>query len=337
MDDEKHLQRETDRREFMGETAAGAAALGLAGSALASDNDGIPKRPLGKTGEQVSILGLGGFHLGSISEEKEAVKLVHAAIDRGVTFMDNAWEYHAGRSERLMGKALQGAKRDKVFLMTKHHGRKDPKKAMKHLEDSLRRLKTDVIDLWQYHEVVWLDDPQMIFSDGGAIEAAAKAKEQGKVKYIGFTGHKFPDLHLEMLGHHFDWDALQMPVNLLDAHYRSFQKRVLPVAQEKGVGVIGMKSLAAGWLKKAGVVDPEMAIRYSLSQPISTLVSGMDSMEVLEKNARIATGFKPLSESEQKKLLEATKEAAKNGEYEPFKTTRMYDAGEGRKLHDFPT
>ncbi len=204
---------------------------------------------------------------------------------------------------------------------------------MQHLEDSLRRLKTDVIDLWQYHEVVYPGDPAMIFSDGGGIEAAYEAKKQGKVKHVGFTGHKDPDIFMEMLAHGYDWETVQMPINAFDAHFKSFEKRILPILRERDIGVIGMKSLGSGHLLRAKVIEPEEAIRYALSQQIDTLVSGVSSLDLLEKNVQIARGFQPMSDEEQQQLYATTKEPALTGEYEPFKTTRMFDGPIGRKLH----
>jgi predicted aldo/keto reductase-like oxidoreductase len=221
-----------------------------------------------------------------------------------------------------------------VFLMTKHHGR-DKKTAQQHLEDSLRRLQTDVIDLWQFHEVVYPKDPELIFTQG-AIEAAEEAKQAGKIRFIGFTGHKHPDIHKDMLNRYDKWDAVQMPINVMDAHFRSFLNEIVPICRERGIGVIGMKSLAARFVLRANVVEAEEAIRFSLSQPIDTLVSGMRSMENLTANVGIATDFKPMSEDEQAKVLERTKEPALTGEFEPFKTTRNFDGRIGREIHGIP-
>lgn len=232
-----------------------------------------------------------------------------------------------------MGRALKGGYREEVFLMTKHHGRKSKKIAMEHLEESLRRLRTDVIDLWQFHEVIYPDDPAMIFSENGAIEAAALAQKQGKVRFIGFTGHKDPDLHLEMLEHDFQWDAVQMPVNVLDAQFRSFQKNVLPVLRKRNIGVIAMKTLGGGHLLRTGRVGPEEGLTYAWSQPVATAVSGIDSMEVLQKNIELARSFSPMAESDQNRLLERTREIALEGKYEPFKTSREFDGWKGRQLH----
>ncbi len=326
------LYRST-RREFIKHTALGVCAAALPAQVLAdSPSAAIPKRPLGSTGVQVSILGLGGYHLGTIRDDAVAVRLIRSAIDRGVTFMDNAWEYHHGRSERLMGKALENGYRDKVFIMTKHHGR-DKKTAMRHLDESLKRLKTDVIDLWQFHEVIYPDDPQMIFAPGGGIEAAEAAKKAGKVKFIGFTGHKDPGIHREMLRRDYSWDAVQMPINAFDPHFKSFQLQVLPELQRRGIGVIGMKSMGAGHLLKTGLLSPQEALAYAFSQPLAVVVSGIDSDTLLRKNAAVAGGFTPLSQKSLQQLRDRVKSAAEKGRYELFKTTRRFDGWYGRELH----
>jgi uncharacterized protein len=297
----------------------------------------IARRPLGKTGAQVSILALGGYHLGMVPEEKEAVRLVHRALDEGITFLDNAWEYHDGKSELWMGKALEG-KRDRAFLMTKccSHGR-DKVTALEQLDMSLRRLKTDHLDLWQIHEVAWDDDPAKHFMKNGAVEALTEAKKQGKVRFVGFTGHKSPKLHLEMLSHGFAFDTVQMPINAFDANFRSFQREVLPELQKHGMGVIGMKSLGGdGEAVKAGLVTPEEAIRYALSQPIASLVSGIDSMKVLEQNLRIARAFQPMSGEEQEALRQRLSPRASAGEFEQFKSSRKYEGPIGRAQRGIP-
>ncbi len=293
----------------------------------------MPTRDFGKTGEKVSMLGVGGHAVGQIQDDQEAVDFIREAIDLGVTFLDNAWEYHNGRSEELMGRALQDGYRDKVFLMTKHHGRNDKAMAMQHLEDSLRRLQTNHLDLWQFHEVVYPDDPEMIFSEGGAIEVAVEAREQGKVRYIGFTGHKDPAIFLDMLNRDFKWDAVQMPVNVMDPHYRSFIKEILPILNERGIAPIAMKTLGGGNILKANVVEPAEALRFAWSQPIATLVSGMNSREVLHKNVETARQFTPMAEDEQVTLLAKTKPLALDGKFEPFKSSNAYDGPVGRKIH----
>jgi uncharacterized protein len=297
--------------------------------------DGIPRRLLGRTGVEVSILGLGGHHVGSVEDEREAVSLVREAVDSGVTFLDNAWEYHHGRSEELYGKALQGGYRDRCFLMTKHHGR-DRKTALRHLEESLRRLRTDVIDLWQFHEIIYDDDPDMIFAPGGGIEAAYEAKREGKVRFIGFTGHKDPALFRRMLAHDFPWDTVQMPVNVLDPHFRSFIREILPILTEREIGPIAMKTMSGGNLPEAGVVSTEEALRFVWSLPVSTAVLGMKSRETLRENIGYARRFVPLSPEEDAALLHRTHEAGARGEFELFKTSDHHDGWPGRELHGLP-
>lgn len=321
------------RRGFLQSTAIGLCAGGLASQAIAaSGSGGVPTRPFGSTGVNVSMLGLGGHHAARSRDANASVRLIRKAIDMGVTFMDNAWEYHDGRSEEFMGKALQDGYRDKVFLMTKHHGR-DKKTAMQHLEDSLRRLNTDVIDLWQFHEIVYDDDPEMIFAPGGGIEAAELAKKQGKVRFIGFTGHRDPMLHLKMLAYGYPWDAVQMPLNVFDPHYKSFLENVVPILVRRKIGVIAMKTMASGFVLRADVTTPREALDYIWSQPVSTIVSGMESEELLEANVAAARAFKPMSAQAQAKLLEKTKQAALTGKFEPFKTAPNFDGPVGRRQH----
>ncbi len=292
----------------------------------------MPTRVLGRTGRNISILGLGGHHIGQVQDDREAIRLIRTAIDMGITFMDNAWEYHQGRSEMLMGKALQDGYRDRVFLMTKHHGR-DKKTAMQHLEDSLRRLNTDVIDLWQFHEIIYEADPDMIFAHGGGIEAAEQAKEQGKVRHVGFTGHKDPAIFRKMLSHDYPWDSVQMPVNVLDAHFMSFQKNILPILLARNIGPIAMKSMGGGHILESGAVGPRQALRYAWSQPVATVVCGMTSRDQLEQNVEAAMDFKPLSKQEEAELLEKARPAARDGAFELFKTTTQFDGIVGKQLH----
>jgi len=296
----------------------------------------IPTRPFGRADEQVSLLAVGGAHLGR-PEEAEAIRMVHAAIDAGATFLDNAWEYNDGESERRMGKALsQGGYRDRAFLMTKDcaHDRVAAH-SMQKLEESLTKLQTDHLDLWQIHEVNWDDDPARIFAPGGSIESLVKAKEQGKVRYIGFTGHRDPALHRQLLSQGFPWDSVQMPLNVLDAHYRSFEQEILPLLNEQGIAVIGMKSNAGGHLAKTGISATE-GLRYAMSLPVTTVVSGMTSMDELRQNLAVAEGFTPLSAGERDALLERSRPHATDGEFEPFKTTRDFDAKWGRLANDYP-
>jgi aryl-alcohol dehydrogenase-like predicted oxidoreductase len=300
---------------------------------------GIPLRPLGTTGVSVSVLCLGGAHLGAPPED-EAIRLIHAAIDNGITFMDNAWEYNDNESERRMGVALaQDGYRDKVFLMTKNcaHDRTAANSMVK-LEESLRRLRTDHLDLWQIHEVTFPDDPDRIFAPGGAAEAMLKAKEEGKVRFIGFTGHKSPAIFRRMLAEGFPWDTLQMPVSVLDANFNSFQTEIMPIAQAQGIGVIGMKSLAAGHIFDDPTIDitAEEAIRYALSQPIASLCTGIDSMAILEQNLRIAREFVPMTAEEQAAAVDKVFHHAWAGQHEPFKTSFQFEGKEARREHGIP-
>jgi uncharacterized protein len=299
----------------------------------------IPLRPLGTTGVSVSMLCLGGFHL-SVPPEDEATRIIHTAIDNGITFMDNAWEYADNESERRMGNALaQDGYREKVFLMTKNcaHDRTAANSMVK-LEESLRRLQTDHLDLWQIHEVTFPDDPDRIFAPGGAAEAMLRAKEEGKVRFIGFTGHKSPAIFRRMLSQGFPWDTLQMPVSVLDASFNSFQTEILPIAQEQGIGVIGMKSLAAGHLfdDPALEITAEEAIRYALSQPIASLCTGIDSMAILEQNLRIGREFAPMTAEEQAVAVDKVFHHAWAGQHEPFKTSFDFEGNEARREHGIP-
>lgn len=298
----------------------------------------IPRRPFGRTGVQVSALGLGGYSLGDVKIESEAIRIVHEAIDNGVTFMDNAWEYHNGRSEEWMGKALEG-RRDKVFLMTKvcTHGR-DRKVAMQQLEDSLRRLKTDNLDLWQVHECVYDNDPERHFAADGVIEALDQAKREGKVRFVGFTGHKDPSIHLKMLARGYAFDACQLPLNAFDATFRSFEQQVLPELAKRGIAAIGMKSMGGRGepVKKKSITAIE-ALRYAMSLSVATTVSGIDSLGVLHQNLAAARGFKPMAAREMQALRERVAPLAADGRFELFKSSNKYDGDVGRQQHGFPT
>jgi predicted aldo/keto reductase-like oxidoreductase len=302
---------------------------------------GIPVRELGKTGLKVSIIGIGGGHLVRPTiDEAMSIRLVQSAIDAGVTFMDNAWEYHGGESERRMGIALKG-RRDQVTMMTKVCAR-DRKTATEQLEDSLRRLQTDVIDVWQFHEINYDSDANWIFRNQtameGAIEAAIAARDAGKVRFIGFTGHKSPHILQKMLDMDFAWDTCQMPINVLDAHYRSFQREILPQLNERGIGCIGMKSLGGrGQLIGELGLSAEQCRQFALSLPISTLVCGMQTMENLEQDVAIARNFVPMPAAEQQALLSSVEEEAGDGRYEYFKTTQFFDSKYHRDQHGFPT
>lgn len=298
----------------------------------------IPTRQFGRYDEQVSLLCVGGAHLGiRTTEEAVAIRIVQECIDAGATFLDNAWEYNDGESERRMGKALaQDGYRQKAFLMTKDcaHDRK-ANHSMWKLEDSLKRLQTDYLDLWQLHEVVWEDDVDWIFAPGGSAEALLKAKEKGLVRYIGFTGHKDPAIHQRMLSYGFPFDAVQMPLNALDGHYKSFEKDVMPLCVEQGIAVIGMKSFASGDIFKGTDITPSEALRYAMSLPVTTVVSGMDSIEVMNQNLEIARNFEPLTPQEKAGILARTEEAA-TGEFERFKTTYDFEGNVGRAAHGYP-
>ncbi|MGE0129904.1 MAG: aldo/keto reductase [Blastocatellales bacterium] len=302
------------------------------------NSSGIPLRPLGRTGVEVTAISLGGYHLGLAPDDNEAVRLARQAIDEGITFLDNAWEYHDGRSEELMGRAIEG-RRDEVFLMTKvcTHGR-DRHVAMRQLEDSLRRLRTDYLDLWQVHEVVYDNEPEAHFAMGGVIEALEQARREGKVRFIGFTGHKNPDLHLKMLAYDYPFDACQLPLNCFDATFRSFEQKVLPELERRGIAAIGMKSLGGeGNMVSAGAVTAEEALRYAMSLPVTSVVSGIDSLEVLRQNLRVARGFTPMSADEMRRLRDRCATLAADGRFEHYKTTLKYEGPIGREQHGFPS
>jgi aryl-alcohol dehydrogenase-like predicted oxidoreductase len=305
----------------------------------AGSSRAIPTRALGKTGAQVSIVGIGGSHLGDVRDPDEAVRIVHEAIDAGITFFDNAWEYHDGKSEDILGRALKG-KRDQVFLMTKvcTHGRRADV-AMAQLEDSLKRLGTDHLDLWQVHECIYDNDPDLHFVAGGVIEALDRAKMEGKTRFVGFTGHKHPDIHLRMLAHEFAFDTAQMPINCFDATFRSFEQRVLPELVKRGLTAIGMKSLTgAGDPVRRGVVTAEEALRYAMSVPgIATTVSGVDGLDILRQNVAIARGFEPMRADEMQALRDRVHDSAADGRHELYKMTTHYDAKVGRSQHGYPS
>jgi aryl-alcohol dehydrogenase-like predicted oxidoreductase len=298
----------------------------------------IPHRTLAH-GVAVSALGFGGFHLGQIDDEAEAIRLLHAAVDGGITFMDNAWEYNEHRSEERMGKALaQGGYRDRVFLMTKvcTHGR-GADVARRQLEESLRRLRTDHLDLWQVHECVYDDDPARHYAKGGVLEALAEAKRAGTVRFVGFTGHKRPAIHREMIERGFPFDTVQMPLNVLDPHFRSFERHVLPLARERGIHALGMKAFSEGRMLAAGGVAPDDALRYAMSLPgVLTTITGIDSHAVLDHHLRIAEGFVPLDETALQTLRKKYHDRATDGHLELYKSSMKNDADEGRAQHGFP-
>ena len=298
----------------------------------------IPRREIAP-GVGVAAIAFGGYHLGLIADEAEAIRLLRNAIDAGIDFLDNAWEYNDHVSEERMGKALaEGECRDRVFLMTKvcTHGR-DGTVAMRQLEESLRRLRTDYLDLWQIHEVIYDDDPARHYAKGGAVEALDRAKREGKVRFVGFTGHKRPEIHREMIERGYPFDTSQMPLNVLDPNFRSFERNVVPLARERGIKVLGMKAFAEGRMVEAGGIDPDDALRYAMSIPgVLTTITGIDSQAVLDHHVRIADDFTPLDEIAMQALRDKYRDLATDGHLELFKTSMKNDAGEGRGQHHFP-
>lgn len=298
----------------------------------------IPTRSFGRhTDVKISALALGGHHLGQAADQQTAVRLVHTAIDGGVTFFDNCWEYHRGKSEVWMGAALKG-RRDRVFLMTKvcTHGR-DGSLALQMLEQSLNRLQTGHLDLWQIHGVSFENNPQLFIRPGGAAEALRKAKEQGKVRFVGFTGHKRPEIHLAMLNVGFEWDSVQMPLNPFDAHFLSFEQQVLPELNKRGIAALGMKPIGGnGDMVKKGAITAEQALRYAMSLQVTTTITGMETMDVLQQNLRIAQGFQALSAAEMQAIRDQVKQPAADGRFEPYKTSLKFDNPEARLAHNFP-
>jgi len=299
--------------------------------------NGIPQRQLGKTDVKISALGLGGHHLGDPASIDEAAHIVREAIDGGITFFDNCWEYYNGKTENWLGRALDG-RRDKVFLMTKvcTHGR-EAKLALEMLEESLTRLRTDHLDLWQVHGVGFDNDPELAYAKGGVLEALDKAKQQGKTRFVGFTGHKDPLVHLKMVQLGYPFDAVQMPLNPFDYHFRSFEKIVLPEANKRGIGVLGMKSTGGtAEAIKRGLVKPEELLRYAMSLPVAVTISGIDSLEILRKNLKVAQDFEAYSEREMNELRERCASAAADGRFEPYKVSLKFDNPCARLPHGFP-
>jgi len=299
----------------------------------------IPLRPFGRHPEQsVSALALGGYHIGSVKSVRESIRIMHAAIDAGLTFFDNAWEYNEHESEVRMGRAIAD-RRERVFLMTKvcTHGR-DGKVAMRQLDESLRRLKTDYLDLWQVHECVYYNDPDRHFARGGVIEALDRAKKAGKVRFVGFTGHKDPEIHLRMLSFGYPFDACQLPLNAFDASFRSFEQRVLPELRRQQIAALGMKSLGgSGEMVKKKAISAADALRYAMSLPVATTISGIDSMRVLEQNLRVASDFKPFTRDQMERLRHRLAPVASDGRFELYKTTAQHEGDEGRAQHSFPS
>ena len=331
-----------NRREFLQAGLAATAAAALTKVSVGDDaaSKGLPTRPLGRTGVNVSIICLGGWHIGDVKDQNEAVKIMHTALDEGMTFFDNCWDYHDGGSEEIMGKALAadgGKWRKKCFLMTKVCAR-DAKTVRSQIEDSLRRLKTDVIDLMQMHEINFDNDPDWVQEQGGLAELL-KIQKEGKVRFVGFTGHKSPHIHLKMMPV-YQWQTVQCPINVCDHFYRSFAQQVIPAAEKIGAGVIGMKSLGggkdgAGKIPTAKVATAEECIRFALSQPISALVTGIDSMDVLKQNLKIGREFKPYQGAELEALLAKVKPHAGDGRHERFKSTIDFEGPYHRKQHGF--
>jgi len=318
------------RRDFMKTLAAtsAAASLGAPAWATGAKSGDMIYLKLGRSGEKVSAIGLGGYHIGIPRDEAEAIRIMRSAIDRGITFMDNCWDYHNGKSEVRMGKALRDGYRDKVFLMTKIDGRTKTA-AARQIDECLQRLQTDLIDLMQHHEIIRMEDPDRVFEDDGAQQAMLDAKKAGKIRYIGFTGHKDPVVHLRMLEiaaqYQFKFDAVQMPLNVMDAHFRSFGKQVVPVLVQEGIGVLGMKPLANGAIVRTGVVNAIECLHFALNLPTSVVINGMESMERLDQALDAARTFHPMNREQVAALLKRTEQFAATGKCERFKTSAAFD------------
>jgi predicted aldo/keto reductase-like oxidoreductase len=317
------------RRDFIGMAAGSLLVAGmLSGKATPDGKNGVPSRTLGRTGERVSLIGLGGYHLGKQSDADESIRIIRTGIDEGINFLDNCWDYNGGESEVRMGRALRDGYRQKAFLMTKIDGRSRIAAATQ-INESLRRLQTDRIDLLQFHEVIRDSDPDRIFAQDGALEAVLDAKKAGKVRFIGFTGHKSPDIHLKMLAtaskHGFTFDAVQMPLNVMDAHFNSFEKRVLPVLTKDGVGVLGMKPMGDKLILRSKTATPVECLHYAMSLPTSVVITGCDSLQILQQALGAARSFQPMSTSEIAALLAKTAKAAEGGQFELYKTSHNFD------------
>ena len=318
------------RREFLEIAAGTSLMMSLPANANNSESKGeIPRRTLGRAGEKVSLIGLGGFHLGKPGlTETEAIRIIRTGIDNGINFLDNCWDYNGGESEVRMGKALRGGYRQKVFLMTKIDGR-DKKTAARQIEESLARLQTDHIDLLQFHEVIRMNDPDRVFAPGGAIEAAVEARKGGKIRYIGFTGHKNPDIHLKMLDtaakHNFRFDSVQMPLNVMDAHYDSFEKKVLPTLVRDEIGVLAMKPMGDHFILDSKAVTATECLHYSMNLPTSVVITGVDSMPILDQALNAARTFRSMDQTSVQALLAKTSQSAQSGRYELYKTSHHFD------------
>ena len=318
-----------NRRRFLQTTAVAALVTSFDNDPARAEAGSIPKRTLGRTGEKVSMIGLGGYHLGMQKDEQESIRIMRAGIDAGINFLDNSWDYNDGQSEIRMGKALRDGYRQKAFLMTKIDGR-TKKAASDQLEESLRRLQTDHVDLLQFHEVIRDTDATRVFAEGGGMEAVLDAKKQGKLRYIGFTGHKNPDIHLKMLetafAHGFTFDTVQMPLNVMDAHYESFEKKVLPVLVKHQIGVLGMKPMGDKLILNSKTATPVECLHYAMNLPTSVVITGCDSMEILEQALDAARSFKAMGSTEVSALLGKTATAAAKGEFERYKTSHDFDS-----------
>jgi uncharacterized protein len=318
------------RRDFLGMTAAASLILAgtLSGAAEKGSENGIPYRTLGRTGERVSLIGLGGYHLGRQSDPDESIRIIRKGIDEGINFLDNCWDYNGGESEIRMGRALRDGYRQKAFLMTKIDGQ-TKNAAAAQLNESLRRLQTDRIDLLQFHEVIRDSDADRIFAEGGGMEAVREAQKAGKVRLIGFTGHKSPDIHLKMLAtaskHNFKFDAVQMPLNVMDAHYNSFEKKVLPVLTKDGIGVLGMKPMGDRLILGSKTVTAVECLYYAMNLPTSVVITGCDSLTILQQALHAARSFQTMDSSQVAALLAKTAKAAEAGQYELYKTTHQFD------------
>jgi len=330
VDPSNQMVAAVSRRSFL-KSAAATAILGGASSQLLpaeTKKEEMPQRLLGRTGEKVSAIGLGGYHIGKQADEAESILIIRSAVDRGITFMDNCWDYNDGASEIRMGKALRDGYRERVFLMTKVDGR-TKEAAARQIDESLRRLQTDRIDLMQFHEVIRLEDPDRIFADGAAIEAMVEARQAGKIRFIGFTGHKDPFVHLRMLetaaAHNFRFDTVQMPLNVMDAHFRSFEHQVLPRLIADEIGVLGMKSMGDPFILESKTVTPIECLHYAMNLATSTVITGIDSLKILDQALEAARTFRPMSKETVTSLLGRTAAAAATGRYELFKTESRYD------------
>jgi uncharacterized protein len=320
-----------ERREFL--KSAALAAIAATGAhptdAYSAESQTIPRRTLGRTGEKTSLVGIGGYHVGvgSLTDE-QSIQIVRTALDSGVNFLDNCWDYNDGLSEIRMGKALRDGYRHKAFLMTKIDGR-TRQSAQQQLEESLRRLQTDHLDLIQIHEIIRMNDPERVFAPRGTVDYLEQARKEGKVRFIGFTGHKSPEIHLHMLEvarqHHYTFDTVQMPLNVMDAHFDSFAKKVVPVASGLNMGILGMKPLANGIALRSNTATAVECLQYAMNLPITTVITGCDSMEILHQALNTARNFRPLSQQELAAILDKTASVAQNGQFEPYKTTQQFD------------